>query len=96
VNDKREMVNSCRCKASYSNDCARKPSEACGWTTIAFYGPDASRATKVVVGIFLSEHEEATEPPPPFARAVMRSFYALSPSGSDMFFALRPPNPGAS
>jgi hypothetical protein len=26
--------------------------------TIAFYGPDASRATKVVVGIVPSEHEE--------------------------------------
>jgi hypothetical protein len=34
-----------------------------GWpaATIAFYGPDASRATKVVVGIVRSEHEEVSE-----------------------------------
>jgi hypothetical protein len=31
-----------------------------GWpaATVAFYGPDASRATKVVVGIVPSEHED--------------------------------------
>ncbi|WP_291691953.1 hypothetical protein [Bradyrhizobium sp.] len=30
-----------------------------GWpvATVAFYGPDASRASKVVVGIIASEHE---------------------------------------
>ena len=34
-----------------------------GWpvATVAFYGPDASRASKVVVGIVTSEHEEADE-----------------------------------
>jgi hypothetical protein len=34
-----------------------------GWplATVAFYGPDASRATKVVVGIVHSEHEEVCE-----------------------------------
>jgi hypothetical protein len=34
-----------------------------GWplATVAFYGPDASRASKVVVGIVHSEHEEACE-----------------------------------
>jgi hypothetical protein len=34
-----------------------------GWpaATIAFYGPDASRATKVVVGIIPSEHEDVGE-----------------------------------
>jgi hypothetical protein len=34
-----------------------------GWpaATIAFYGPDASRATKVVVGIVPSEHEDVGE-----------------------------------
>ena len=34
-----------------------------GWpvATIAFYGPDASRATKVVVGIILSENAEPSE-----------------------------------
>jgi hypothetical protein len=34
-----------------------------GWplATVAFYGPDASRATKVVVGIVHSEHEEVRE-----------------------------------
>jgi hypothetical protein len=34
-----------------------------GWpaATIAFYGPDASRASKVVVGIVASEHEEVSE-----------------------------------
>ena len=34
-----------------------------GWpaATIAFYGPDASRASKVVVGIFTSEHAEVGE-----------------------------------
>jgi len=34
-----------------------------GWpaATIAFYGPDASRASKVVVGIVASEHTEVGE-----------------------------------
>jgi hypothetical protein len=34
-----------------------------GWpvATIAFYGPDASRATKVVVGIVPSEHAEVDQ-----------------------------------
>jgi hypothetical protein len=34
-----------------------------GWpaATIAFYGPDASRASKVVAGIVASEHAEAGE-----------------------------------
>jgi hypothetical protein len=34
-----------------------------GWpvATVAFYGPDASRASKVVVGIVTSENEEADE-----------------------------------
>jgi hypothetical protein len=34
-----------------------------GWplATVAFYGPDASRASKVVAGIVHSEHEEARE-----------------------------------
>ena len=34
-----------------------------GWpvATVAFYGPDASRASKVVVGIVTSEQEEADE-----------------------------------
>src|SRR5271166_426711 len=34
-----------------------------GWpvATIAFYGPDASRASKVVVGIVASEHAEVGE-----------------------------------
>jgi hypothetical protein len=34
-----------------------------GWpaATIALYGPDASRATKVVVGIVPSQHEEVGE-----------------------------------
>src|ERR1700730_17817511 len=34
-----------------------------GWpaTTICFYGPNASRATKVVVGIVPSEHEEVRD-----------------------------------
>jgi hypothetical protein len=34
-----------------------------GWplATVAFYGPDASRATKVVVGVVHSEHEEVRE-----------------------------------
>jgi len=34
-----------------------------GWpaATVAFYGPDASRASKVVVGIFASEYAEVGE-----------------------------------
>jgi hypothetical protein len=34
-----------------------------GWpvATVAFYGPDASRASKVVVGIVTSENEKADE-----------------------------------
>ena len=44
-----------------------------GWpaATIAFYGPDASRASKVVVGIFASEHAEIGE---------MRNKFALRPA----------------